>query len=159
MKHQRPMINTSDVRGTESHIIDAHSSIPTDEIEIAVVTNEDINSDSIAKYARDLHFMEQEVTFILANTNNKNDPNPIMVGVNGEERVIWRSQSYTLARKFLNTLFETVHEMGTQQYQDNNGVTQTRFVRTVSPAYSVTVMQDTPEGRKWFERIQNLQFS
>lgn len=158
MKHQRPMINTSDVRGTESHFIDAHSSIPTDEIEIAVVTNEDINSDSIAKYARDLRFMEEPVTFILANTNNKNDPNPILVGVNGEERVIWRSQVYTLARKFLNTLFETVHEMSTQQYQDQNGVTQTRFVRTVSPAYSVSVMQDTPDGRKWFERIQNLQF-
>lgn len=155
---QRPMINTSDVIGTETSIIDAHSSIPTDEIELAVVTNADINSEPIAKYARDLAFMEQKVTFILANTNNKNDPNPILLGVNGEQKVVWRGKPYTMARKFLNTMFETISDYTTQQYRDEKGMDQTRFVRTVSPAFSISLMNDSPEGRLWFEKIQNATF-
>lgn len=150
------MINTSDVAEPFNLSADLHSDLSKEDIHetIAVVTNESMQSANVEKYARDLAFMEQNVRFII-NPGSKEDPPVIILGVNGDAVKVTRGIPITCARKFLNTVFTTVHDMATEQYTDQaTGLTQTRVLKRHHPAYSVSVLEDTPEGRNWFANQQ-----
>ena len=153
---RRAMINTSDVAEPFNLNVDLHSDLSQEDIHetIAVVTNESMQSANVAKYARDLAFMEEKVVFTV-HPGPKEEPPVITLGVNGDNVVVTRGVPIKCARKFLNTLFTMTHEMATEQYTDTaTGLTQTRVLRRQQPAYSVSVLEDTPEGRNWFATQQ-----
>lgn len=159
-KMNRPMIDTSDVAGEVNTGIDLASTKTTEQIHqtledinLAIVTDESLKSPSVDKYAKDLAFMEQKVTFVVA-PGTKEEAPVITLGVNGQNVNVVRGQPIRCARKFLNTLFTFVHEMATDHYQDKDGLTQTRLVKRQVPAFQTSIMEDTPEGRSWFAQQQ-----
>lgn len=158
---RRPMINTNDVAEPVNTNIDLHSSIPESKVydtlaenNFSVVTDATIESESIKKYAKDLSFMEEMVTFVIQ-PGSKEDAPVLTLGVNGQNIHAVRGQPVRAARKFLNTLFTFTHEMETQQYVDPvTGLTQTRVLKKQQPAYPVSLLDDTQEGRNWFASNQ-----
>lgn len=161
-KMQRPMINTNDVAETQNTNIDLSSTKTTEQvyktledINLAIVTDESLQNPGLNKYAKDLAFMEQQVVFTVAR-GAKEDPPVIVLGVNGQTVAVERGKPIRCARKFLNTLFTSIHEMATQQFTDENGLTQTKAVKTQAPAYAISLMEDTPEGRDWVAQQQRM---
>jgi hypothetical protein len=161
-KMQRPMINTNDVAETQNTNVDLSSTKTTEQIyqnlqdaNFAIVTDESLQDPKVNKYAKDLAFMEQQVVFTVAR-GAKEDPPVIVLGVNGQSVAVERGKPIRCARKFLNTLFTSIHEMATEQYTDKDGLTQTKSIKTQSPAYSVSLMEDTPDGRDWFAQQQRM---
>ncbi len=158
------MINTSDVAENVTTPIDLHSDIPEQqvydtlqEINFAAVTDESMQSQNVKKYSADLAFMEQMVTFVVQ-PGSKEEAPVLTLGVNGQNVHVVRGQPIRAARKFLNTLFSFTHEMETDNYTDNNGLIQTRVKRKQRPAYPVSLLDDTPEGRSWFAANQRAYY-
>jgi hypothetical protein len=158
------MINTNDVAEPKNTNIDLHSSIPEQQVyatlqdlNFATVTDESLKDANIKKYARDLAFMEQKVTFVVQ-PGSKDESPVLTLGVNGQNVHVTRGQPVRAARKFLNTLFTFTHEMSTEQYVDENGLTQTKVKRKQQPAYPVSLLEDTQEGRNWFAANQRVYY-
>lgn len=161
---RRPMINTNDVAEPKNTNIDLHSNIPEQQVydtlqdlNFAMVTDESLKDANIKKYARDLAFMEEMVTFVVQPGNEQDAP-VLTLGVNGQNVHVTRGKPVRAARKFLNTLFTFTHDMSTKQYIDANGLTQTSVNRFQKPAYPVSVIEDTQEGRNWFAANQGAYF-
>ena len=161
---KRPMITTNDVAEPVNTNIDLHSSIPETKVydtlaesNFAMVTDESLKDANIKKYAQDLKFMEEMVTFVVQPGNEQDAP-VLTLGVNGQNVHVTRGQPIRAARKFLNTLFTFTHDMATEQYVDANGLIQTRVKRFQKPAYPVSVIEDTQEGRNWFAANQRAYY-
>lgn len=157
---KRPSIRSEDVsEGTHEHKVDLASTIATDDIErpdLAVVTGEDLKSPNVAKYAEDLAFMEEEVTFIIG-AGNDNDPIVIPVGVNGDLKYLNRGVEHTLPRKFLNELLSSAHSsVNTENYDDSEGAKQTRITKRTQHSYSVSMVKEpsAEKGWAWFRAKQ-----
>lgn len=156
----RPQITTKDVAPTIVNHVDLASTIALEDIErpdLAIATDTSMDDPVTAKYAKDLAFMEQEVDFILHPTQDKTAPNPIVVGVNGVNRVVYRNQRYKMARKFLNAMIATLTDVNTHEYIDANGLSQTRVETVTTPALQIQVLNDPagPVGFEWFARAQH----
>lgn len=153
---QRPKITTENVAPTIEGTIDISSNIAMEDIDrpdIHVMSDGDPNS----KYIRDLAFMEEQVTFIVAKTKDKNDPDPIISGCNGQNLIVELGKPVKAARKFLNSLINTVMDISTSEYIDEQGLKQTRISTLHSPSLQIQLMDD-PSGQKgfdWFARAQH----
>lgn len=156
----RPQITTKDVAPTIAHDVDLASTILLEDIErpdLAIATNTSMNDPVTADYVKDLAFMEQEVEFILLPTHDKSAPNPIIAGVNGIDRTIYRNQRYKLARKFLNAMISTLTEVSTHEYVDSKGLSQTRVETVTTPALQIQMLNDPAgqAGMEWFAKAQH----
>lgn len=161
---RRPMITTEDVAEGRQTDIDLHSSVAENQVyetlqenNFVAVTNESMQSENISKYANDLKFMEEQVTFVVQ-PGAKEEPPVLTLGVNGQTIHVRRGQKVRAARKFLNTLFTFTHSIETENYTDQDGLIQTRIKRTQQPAYPVALIEDTQEGRNWFAANQSVYY-
>lgn len=157
---QRSMIDTSDVAPTLQRSMDMPSTTATEDLDrdqIHVATDMDPND----KYIRDLAFMEEKVTFIVAKTRDKNEPNPIIAGCNGQSVVVERGKPIKEARKFLNSLINTTMDIDTYEYTDNDGLKQTRIETLHSPALQIQLIADPSgeRGMSWFTRSQHGEYA
>lgn len=156
----RPQISTTDVAPTLSADIDANSSIQSSDVEkpdIALAINTDINDPVTNKYIKDLGFMEEVVEFVVGKTRDKNDPDPIIAGVNGIMRVIKLGEPQKLPRKFLNVLINTVVDVTTHEYVDEDGLKQTRMQTQGMPSLQIQILNDPSgvKGMQWFAAAQH----
>lgn len=153
----RPKITTSDVAPQISHDIDLSSNIATEDIErpdLAIATDTSMDDPNTNKYVRDLAFMEDIVEFVVGKTKDKNEPDPIIAGVNGISRVIKRDAVQRLPRKFLNALISTTTDVDTVEFVDEKGLQQTRIQTVTTPALQIQLLSD-PRGRdgiEWFRK-------
>lgn len=151
----RPKITTEDVAPSIQNTIDLSSEIAKEDIDrpdLYVMEDTDHND----KYFKDLAFMEEVVTFSVGKTKDKNEPNPIIAGCNGQSLVIERGKQIKAPRKFLNVLISQVFDIDTAEYIDQNGLKQTRLDTVHSPALPLQLYND-PSGQKgfdWFARAQ-----
>lgn len=158
--NQRPQITTKDVAPTIKNDVDLASTIAFDDIErpdLAIATDTSMQDPVTLRYAKDLAFMEEEVTFMVAKTHDKSAADPLVVGVNGQNRVIKRGERYTMARKFLNAMISTFTDVDTHEYVDKNGLSQTRVETVTNPSLQIQVLNDPAGqiGMEWFARAQH----
>lgn len=156
----RPQITTKDVAPTITNQVDLASTIALEDIDrpdLAIATDTSMNDPVTAKYAHDLAFMEQEIEFLVSETQDKTAPNPIVVGVNGINKVIYRKQRYKMARKFLNAMISTFTDVDTKEYVDANGLSQTRVETVTTPALNIQLLNDPAGalGFEWFAKAQH----
>ena len=156
----RPQITTKDVAPTITNQVDLASTIALEDIDrpdLIIATQTSMNDPVTAKYAHDLAFMEQEVTFTVMKTADKSAPNPIIVGVNGPTKTVWRGERYTMARKFLNAMISTFTDVDTHEYIDHQGLSQTRVETVTTPSLQIQVLNDPAgaEGMAWFAKAQH----
>ncbi len=156
----RPQITTKDVAPTITNEVDLASTIAFDDIErpdLAIVTEDSMDSPAIKKYAQDLAFMEQEVQFTVMKTADKTAADPLVVGVNGVNRVVKRGEIYKMPRKFLNAMISTFTDVNTHEYVDDNGLSQTRVETITTPALQIQILNDPAGqlGMEWFARAQH----
>lgn len=101
-------------------------------------------------------FMEEPVTFMISETDNPNDPNPVGCGVNGVIKFFTRGVEYTVARKFVESLIKVTWRVRTINYKDSNGVDQTKIEHIPSMVYPISILHDpsgmgpNDAGRRWF---------
>ncbi len=156
----RPQITTKDVAPTIVNDVDLASTIAKEDIDrpdLAIATDTSMSDPVTLKYVNDLKFMEDEVEFMLQKTSDKTAPNPIVAGVNGQNRTIYRGERYKLARKFLNAMISTLTDVSTYEYVDSNGLSQTRVETVTTPALQIQLLND-PAGEvgfNWFARAQH----
>lgn len=158
-KNKRPQITTEDVAPEIDADIDIASTIAKEDIErpdLAAVTDSSITDPVTLKYIQDLAFMEEEVTFVVAKTKDKNEPNPILAGNNGNTKPISLGVVVKMARKFLDSIINTVTETSTQEYMDDAGLKQTRILTHSTPSLSIQIIDDPSmlKGREWFAARQ-----
>lgn len=156
----RPQITTKDVAPTIVNKVDLASDIALGDIDrpdLAIATDTSMDDPVTKKYAQDLAFMEQEVEFMILPTTDKSAPNPLILGVNGVNRVAYRGQIYKMARKFLNTAINTFTDVNTEEYTDGKGLSQTRVGTITTPALQIQVLNDPAGqvGMEWFAKAQH----
>lgn len=121
--------------------------------DLAIVTEDDMKSRRIAEYARDLAFMEDMVTFTIAQSELPNAPDPVECAVNGEKRVYYRGKAYTDKRKFINVLINVTHNIDVVARRDSNGLEQSTIKRTPYTPINLSVHSDPAGsvGLRWME--------
>lgn len=160
----RPKHTSQDFELPEEREIDLSSNKPLDDDQIYVVTGESMKDERLQKIMKEesdmKKFMEQKVTFMISETTNENEVNPVSCGVNGEHRYFWRGKEYTEARKFLDSLIKVTNHVKTVNYKDKDGVDQTNVVTKPVLAYPLTVLRDPAGdmGAKWFRHQQSNAF-
>lgn len=163
MRH-RTQIQSSDADLPESREIDLSSNKPLDDDELHLVTGESMGDERIKNLLKEEHdmrtFMEEKVTFMIAETSDKNAPNPVSAGVNGIQRHFWRGKQYTEARKFIDSLIKVTFGVKTINFTDEKGLHQTKIETVPSMVYPIQILSD-PSGRighNWFLHQQKNGF-
>lgn len=161
---RRPQIQSSDVGMPEDREVDIGISKPLDDDLIYIAQDGDLKDERIAaalKEERDMKaFMEQKVTFLIAETDDENAPNPVSCGVNGVTRTFWRGKEYTDKRMFIDSLIKVVRKVKTVNFKNSDGVDDTKMeVRSVL-AYPLQILDDPAGdlGRRWFRHQQENAF-
>lgn len=154
INYKKPKITTEDVQNAQRAEMNFTS--PIEQIESPGLQ---INTNTDAKYMRDLSFMEEKVTFVIGRSANKGDPDPIILGNNGEQKIVPRGNPVTLARKFLDSAISYTEGIDTQEVITNSGERVTRVFKVAVPTLQLSVLQDTQEGMNWFASKYNVQYS
>lgn len=161
---RRPQIQSSDVGMPEDREVDIGISKPLDDDLIYIAQDGDLKDERIAaalQEERDMKaFMEQKVTFLIAETDDENAPNPVSCGVNGVIRTFWRGREYTDKRMFIDSLIKVVRKVKTVNFKNSDGVDDTKMeVRSVL-AYPLQILDDPAGdlGRRWFRHQQENAF-
>lgn len=159
----RTKIQSSDVDLHDTREVDL--SVDEDNLDAPInvmtgVSMEDERTKALMKEERDLRaFMEEPITFRIAK-GGKNDPDPVACGVNGVVKYFKRDQVYTEPRKFVESLLKTKNEVRTVNFQDKNGVDQTKLEIDQVLVYPVMIMHDPSgsgphdRGGRWFQYQQ-----
>ena len=152
---KRVAIETRDVESAAPVSLDTNSSVKNDEIDrhdLAVVTNESMDSPNVAAYAKELAFNEDMLTISIAKVNDPNAENPVTAGVNGILKSFYRGEEYKVARKFVDQLIVTEKIPTTHTYDDKEGVKQTKIDVDFKMKYPISIIHDpSPHGRAWFQ--------
>lgn len=155
---KRPQIQSTDIDMPDERSVDIGIDKPLDDDLIYVAQAGDLTDQRI-KAALDEEkkwkaFMEENVTFKIAESEDENAPNPVSCGVNGVPRNYWRGREYTDKRKFLNSITSTVRKVRTVSFKNEDNVDDTRMVTKNVPTYPIEIIDDTPLGRRWFKHQQ-----
>jgi len=150
-RHNRPIITTNDGKIPESQEIDL--SMNAEQPDLAIVTDESMNSPVVKQYARELAFMEDVLQVIVGETEDPNAENPVMAGCNGETVKLYRGQQYSIKRKFVDSLIRTTFRVSTKHFKDSEGCDQTKMVKTPTRAYNISILEDPAGelGRRWLQ--------
>lgn len=151
----RPKIQTTDVGMQDP--VHVQLDLGTDADDLAIVTEESMQSPHVKEYARELAFMEDEITFTIMKSDAPNAIDPVECAVNGVQKKFYRGMQYKAARKFLNALINVCFNVETVNRKDpNTGLDKTEVVRTPYTPYVISVMHDpSPIGAKWLEFKMN----
>lgn len=161
--NRRPSITSEDADGKENFSINADSSIATDDIDrpdLAIVTDESMQSPTVSEYIKDLQFMEDVLTIIVNEVPDKNAENPVPAAVNGVTKFFKRGQEYRVERKFVDSLIRSEASVKTTQFKDDQNLDQTKIEVSHSLKYPISIIHDPadekrhpsgqPLGRAWF---------
>jgi len=155
-KAGRAAIETKDVEPPKASTVMMESDVATEDIErpdLAIVTEESLQSPVVKEYIKDLKFMEDIITFSIGQTTDKNAENPVPCGVNGVVHRIYRGEEVKLARKFLDSLIKREDAVATVNYKDKDNVDQTKIEKTPAMKYPLSIIHDPAGevGRRWFQ--------
>mgnify|MGYP000899160503 CR=1 FL=1 len=99
-------------------------------------------------------FMEELVLIHVPQTGIEGDLPIVEVGVNGRKVLIPRGVTVRVKRKYVEVLLRAVQSHYRQTLsQDLNGI-QTDLVESASQTYPVSLVDDTPTGKKWWADVQ-----
>lgn len=102
-----------------------------------------------------LAFMEETVIVRIQESPDKNDENPIEIGVNGRMVVLWRGVDYILKRKYLERLIRAKPTRVEQKaVTDHEGAKSFAYSRKTSFKYPFQIMRDdNPLGADWARKV------
>jgi len=150
-KYKRPEITTDDGKIPEAQEIDL--SMGGKEVDLAIVTDESMNSPAVKEYARELAFMEDVMQIIVGESEDPNSENPVTSGCNGQVIKLYRGQQYSIKRKFVDSLIRTTFRVSTKTFKDHDGCDQTKMVKTPTRAYNINILHDPAGsvGARWLQ--------
>lgn len=161
---KRSQIESSDVGMPEDREVDIGISKPLDDDLIYIAQDGDLKDPKIAAALKEekqwKDFMEQKVTFLIAETDDENAPNPVSCGVNGVTRHFLRGKEYTDKRMFIDSLIKVVRKVKTVNFKDADGVDNTKMEFRSVIAYPLQIIEDPAGdlGRRWFRHQQENAF-
>jgi hypothetical protein len=126
----------------------ADGSLATGGADIAAI-DKPLHSD----YVQELAFMEELITITVAETEDANAENPIIVGNNGAFFPFFRGQPVTAKRKFVDNLIVKATRVTTPEVTNAAGERVNLIKRHSAHRYPFTVNEDrNPRGREWLVR-------
>jgi hypothetical protein len=159
-KAARASIETKDVEGPKATTVMMEGDVATENVErpdLAIVTDEDINSPTVKEYIKDLKFNEDILTFSIGESTDKNAENPVPAGVQGQVKHFTRGVEYKAARKFVDSLIKREDSIKTVNYKDKDNVDQTKIEKLPAMKYALSIHHDPANddgsklGSRWFQ--------
>lgn len=145
-------VETKDVNLPETQTVNLS---PDEKPDLTIIKNETVDDPLVKEFLSDLRFNEDIIEFSIGMDSNPNAENPVPACCNGEVHLIQRGKRYRLARKFVDSLIKTTFRVETEEYEDKNGLKQTRVNRIPSAAYPISIHNDPAgeTGVRWFEHM------
>ncbi len=162
MSKIKAQVETKDLGLPKSEPIDLSGGV--DSVDLAMVTDADIDTPWLKELSDDLAFNEQIVTFSIGRDSNPNAENPVPCGCNGKVYHLRRGERHRLPRKFVDSLIRTTFRVETEEYVDDKGLKQTRVHRIPCEAYPISIHDDpanadgSNRGTQWLEFQRNNSF-
>lgn len=151
----RPQIKSNDVESPSIIERDLSSDLDYEGIQAAPIQDE-ASLKRLDDDRRLRAFMEEPVTFQIAEVDDPNAPDPVPCGVNGVHKHFRRGETYTVPRKFIESVLKISWKVKTIMFKDKDGVDQTRVEQTPSMVYPISILHDpsgmgpNDNGRRWF---------
>ena len=161
---KRSQIQSTDLELPETQEIDLALSKPVDHDQIYAVTNESMHDErlqALLKEEKEMRdFMEEKVTFMIAQSDDEHAIDPVPCGVNGVHKYFKRGVEYREPRKFIDSLIKVAFRVKTINYEDKNGVYQTKLEKAPVLAYPIQILNDPSgiKGQRWFQHQQKNAF-
>lgn len=164
MTAKKPQITSNDVDMHDTQELDISSNRSDEDIHLekgsAGMMLDDRTKALLAEEKAMRAFMEEPLTFTIAETDDPNAPNPVSAGVNGVIKHFTRGEVYTVPRKFVDSLIKVSFRLKTINFIDKEGLYQTKLERVPSMVYPIQIMNDpsgmgpNDRGRRWFVHQQ-----
>lgn len=145
------VVGVNDVDMPDDLLLDLNLNDPLENL--AIVTEDTMQSARIAEYARDLAFMEDVLTFTIGMSEIPHAVDPVECAVNGEKRAFYRGREYKEKRKFVNTLLNVTWDIGLLNKKDaSTGLDVSTIQRIPRQAVNINITHDPAGavGSKWF---------
>jgi hypothetical protein len=112
-------------------------------------------SADLNKIAEHERFMNQYVECKVEDSNNQYDEQEIVVGHNGMVQTFIRGLEQKVRRKFVYVLATAkTDSINDKQVVGRDGEKVIRSTVVSVPKYTISILEDTREGREWFKRIR-----
>jgi len=168
MTAKKPQITSADAELPENQDVDISSYMDDDDIEVQIAGANTLQDDRMKAFLVEEKamraFMEEPITFTIAESDDPNAPNPVAAGVNGVIKHFTRGEVYTVPRKFIDSLIKVTWRVKTVNYEDKDKLMQTRIERVPHLAYPLQILNDpsgmgsSDRGRRWFLHQQKNAF-
>ena len=104
-------------------------------------------------YVQALAFMEEDIVVMVAETEDQNAENPIIVGNNGIFKVFFRGHPTVAKRKFVDCLIVKSSRVTTPEVTNHGGERENQIKQHAAHKYPFTVVEDrNPKGNEWLRR-------
>ena len=132
------------------------------EVETVVEVNDETDIELAAYVDHEkiemLKFMEEPVTIHILDSADKNADQIFQVSVNGRTKLFERNKTYTVKRKYVETLLRARPVQYTQKKLDvrdvSDGVNAYKDVGRRGLRYPFTIVEDkNPRGIEWFKHV------
>lgn len=112
-----------------------------------------IDSPLESDHFRELAFMEEEIEVMVAETEDANAENPVIVGNNGIFKVFFRGHPTVAKRKFVDCLIVKSGRVTTPETLNGAGERTNLIKQHNAHKYPFTLIQDrNPKGIEWMRR-------
>lgn len=98
-------------------------------------------------------FMAEPVTILVHKTKEKGALDVITPSVNGKNQPIIRGHKQTVKRCYVEALIMS-HEVTYEQEINQMSPDQFKMVKKATPSYPFDVIQDSPQGLAWKDRME-----
>lgn len=104
-------------------------------------------------YMDELAFMEEDIVINIQESPDENADNPVMVGVNGVFKAIYRGQDTIIKRKFVDALIVKMTRISTPEFINAAGERARKIDQRQALRYPFTLVEDkNPKGIEWMRR-------
>lgn len=144
-------VGVDDIDMQDDLLLDLNLNEPLENL--AIVTEDTMQSARIAEYARDLAFMEDVLTFTIGMSEIPHAVDPVECAVNGVKRAYYRGREYKDKRMFVNTLLNVTWDINVVSRKDPaTGLDISTIQRTPRQAVNINITHDPAGavGSKWF---------
>lgn len=143
------IIDSAEISSTSRRRIDE---VGQTDIDIEVITGNQKFNDVVDEEA----FMNEMVPIMVHDDPTEGALKIITVTVNGINQAILRGRTQLVKRKYVEALARGVTSSYTQSVNPAD-LSDIAMVGNHATSYNFSILQDTPRGQSWFERIREQQ--
>lgn len=124
---------------------------------VAVVEDQSIETPTTTEFSREISeeaFMNEVVVVEIAESTDENQPNHVVLSVNGVTQPIFRGVPTPVRRKYVEVLARCKESKYSQHTNNPNEPDRIELRQRTALAYPFNVVEDkNPKGRAWLQAV------